>query len=81
MRQWLKHTLVALDQLANAALAPLLNAVFGIRGFGWPDETISSVLGKHYQVCKLCRLVCRLLALVDERHCQRAIERDEGVHS
>ena len=78
---WFKRVIVAFDQFLNALLGPVLDLIFGIKGFGWPDETISSVLGKHYSVCRLCRLVCRLLALVDERHCQRAIERDEGEHS
>ena len=78
MKRWLLDILIALDQLVNVLLKLPLNLVFGIRGFGHPDETISSVLGKHYQTCKLCRAVCRLLALFDERHCRKAIEWDRG---
>ena len=78
MKRWLFDILIALDQLANVLLKWPLNWLFGIKGFGHPDETISSVLGKHYQMCKLCRAVCRLLALVDERHCRKAIEWDRG---
>ena len=81
MKRWLIDLLIAIDQFFNVLLKWPLNLVFRIRGFGAPDETISSVLGKHYSECRLCRGVCKLLSLVlGERHCREAIERDEGYH-
>ena len=75
--------LIALDQLANALLAPALNAVLRPTAarFGHPDETLSSVLGKNVEAgaCVGCRLICRLLHRIDPGHCEKSIERDEGV--
>ena len=77
---WGKDVLIALDQLANVLFRLPLNWVFGIRGFGSPDETISSVLGKHYGECRLCRRFCKLLSKVlGDQHCRKAIEEDEWV--
>ncbi len=79
MKKWIFDVLIAFDQLANVAFKWPLNRVFGIRGFGAPDETISSVLGKHYDQCRFCRAVCKLLSrLLGDKHCRRAIEADEG---
>ena len=79
MRRWLFDVLIAIDQLANVVFKWPLNWLFGVKGFGYPDETISSVLGKHYHVCPLCRWVCKWLSRVlGEAHCRRAIEADEG---
>ena len=48
---YLWNLLIALDQLANALLAPALNAVLRPTAarFGHPDETLSSVLGKNVE--------------------------------
>ena len=49
MTPYLWNLLIGLDQLANALLAPALNAVLRPTAarFGHPDETLSSVLGKN----------------------------------
>jgi len=79
MQRWLLDILVALDQLLNVLLKWPLNRIFGIQGFGYPDETISSVLGKHYGKCRLCRVFCSALSkILGDQHCRRAIEVDEG---
>jgi len=78
MKRWIFDILIAIDQLANVIFKYPLDFIFGVRGFGHPDETISSVLGKHYEQCRLCRVVCKFLSLFDERHCRRAIESDRG---
>lgn len=70
--------LVGIDQLFNAMAGPLLNYIFGVKAFGNPDETLSSVFGKYRDVCKLCQHVCIFLDWVDPGHCDRSIERDEG---
>ena len=81
LRRWLIDILIAIDQLANVVFKWPLNWIFGVRGFGHPDETISSVLGKHYQTCRLCRIVCKFLSrFLGEKHCRKAVEKDEGYH-
>lgn len=62
------NILIAFDQLVNTILG------------GDPDETISSRMGKHVAngQCKLCRLICFLLDIVDKDHCTKSIEPDEG---
>ena len=83
MTAYLWNLLVALDQLANVLLAPALNATLRptVARFGHPDETLSSVLGKNVEAgsCVGCRLICRLLHRLDPEHCERSIERDEGL--
>lgn len=56
---------IAIDQFVNVA--------FG----GYPDETLSSRMGKRPK-CKVCRFICRLLNIIDPNHCQKSIEMDEG---
>ena len=70
----------AVSQVANT----ILGAIPTLRnlGFGDEDETISSVLGKLSQSgCVKCGLVCKVLdfLFMEEDHCIRAIEYDEGV--
>ncbi len=66
------NLLIAIDQLANTVL------------FGDPDETISSRLGKWLDLpknkwrYKVARVICKLLRKIDNKHCQKAIETDEG---
>ena len=83
MTTYLWSLVVALDQFANALLAPALNAVLRPTAarFGRPDETLSSVFGKNVEAgaCVGCRLICRLLHGFDPWHCEKSIERDEGV--
>lgn len=84
MTAYLWNLLIALDQLANVLLSPLLNLILrpSAARFGDPDETLSSVLGKNVEAgaCIGCHWVCRLLHLADPWHCQKSIERDEGMN-
>jgi hypothetical protein len=69
MKQYIWNLLIAIDQF--------FNVVFG----GYPDETISSRMGKHVarkDDCPLCNFLCKLLNLIDENHCIKNIENDEG---
>ena len=84
MIRWTKQLLIAIDQLGNVLLSPLLN-LFVQRGgaaFGSPDETLSSVMGKNAraQTCPLCRWICRnILNPIQRHHCDKSIEPDEGM--
>jgi hypothetical protein len=72
--------LIGLDQLVNV-FARVLNPILNPKHkFGSPDETLSSVMGKNVRAgsCRLCFFMCRILNLVDPRHCQKSIEEDEG---
>lgn len=66
--QYLFNILISIDQLANALLG------------GYPDETISSRVGKlaAQKNCLLCRWFCVLLDKLDKNHCASSIEEDEG---
>lgn len=66
IKRYIWNILIAIDQLLNALLG------------GDPDETLSSRLGKYQHRCVICRWICKLLDLIDYRHCQDAIEKDEG---
>jgi hypothetical protein len=67
IKQWWMHSWIALDQFANAFL-------FG----GYPDETISSRLGRLRPSCVFCRFVCRILNFVFRQpdHCKTALENE-----
>lgn len=78
IKRYLWNVLISVDQLANTLFGPALNFVFGVTGFGYPDETLSSVMGKYRARCRLCRVLCRMLDRVDPGHCQNSIEPDEG---
>lgn len=58
------NILIAIDQLANTLIG------------GDPDETISSRCGKR--TFKPCIWLCKLLHRVDNSHCEKSIELDEG---
>jgi len=62
------NLLISLDQLCNTILG------------GYPDETMSSRMGKHLvkKNCFLCKFICSLLNKIDKNHCIDAIENDEG---
>ncbi len=77
------NLLIALDQLFNVLLSPLLNALVRNGGarFGYADETLSSVFGKNHRrdTCRVCSFICRhILDRIDHGHCSRSIEADEG---
>lgn len=65
--QYFFNLLVAFDQLANTFLG------------GDPDETVSSRAAKAADNgTKWGCVLCKLLDYVDNGHCGRYIERDEG---
>lgn len=68
MKRYVWNLLISIDQLANALLG------------GYPDETLSSRMGKRVikKKCKVCKMICRLLDLIDKDHCYKSIEKDEG---
>ena len=67
LKKYLKNILISIDQF--------INTLFG----GDPDETISSRCHK-YKNRKICRFICRMLEKLDNGHCERALEKDEGKH-
>lgn len=67
MKRYIWNVFISLDQLANTLLG------------GYPDETLSSRMGKRVDTCPVCRFICKLLHLIDKDHCQKSIERDEGL--
>lgn len=68
MKRYLVNLAISLDQLANTILA------------GYPDETMSSRMGKKIRdnECLLCKGVCKVLNWIDPGHCKDSIEHDEG---
>lgn len=61
------NILISIDQLVNTILG------------GDPDETISSRLGKmKLKGSKFAYYMCKTLSLIDNRHCVKSIEEDEG---
>ena len=80
---YFEGVLLGLDQFANTLLRGVLNMLVRPGGarFGWPDETLSSVLGKNARAgtCPVCSWICRwVLHPIDRHHCEDAIEEDEG---
>lgn len=71
MKQYIWNLLVSIDQLFNTILG------------GFPDETLSSRMGKHIakkeNKCLLCKYICRFLDLFEKDHCKKSIEKDEGL--
>ena len=76
---WFWNILISIDQFFNVLLSPSLNWILKPKArFGYPDETLSSVLGKNRAQCKTCYWICRALHLIDKNHCEKSIELDEG---
>jgi len=69
VKKYIWNLLIAIDQLVNTILG------------GDPDETMSSRMGKHLvkKDSFLCKIICKLLNLIDKNHCVDAIEKDEGL--
>lgn len=72
MKQYIWNILIALDQLGNALTG------------GFPDETISSRMGKRlakHDKCPVCNFLCKLLNYIQEDHCVKSIEitREESM--
>jgi len=82
------NVFIAWDQLLNVLAAPFLNVIFKnpTYKFGYPDETISSVIGKNLRFYGKCAdkslvIVDRVLSKIDptsKAHSIDAIEDDEG---
>lgn len=66
MKTYFWNILISIDQLANTLLG------------GDPDETISSRMGKALPRCRMCRFICKILHPIDNNHCVKSIEKDEG---
>lgn len=68
MKQYIWNLLISIDQVCNT--------IFG----GFPDETMSSRMGKHLSKhdCPFCNMMCKFLNLFQKDHCVKAIEQDEG---
>ncbi len=84
MKIYFFRLFIAVDQLLNVILGPLLNILLAAPkgSFGYPDETLSSVLGKLRLAQEgnwLAVLLYKLLNKLDPNHCEDSIERDEGL--
>lgn len=65
MKQYIWNILIALDQLGNVLTG------------GFPDETMSSRMGKilaKHEKCPVCNFLCKLLNYIQKDHCHKAIE-------
>lgn len=69
MKMYFWNVLISIDQFINTLLG------------GFPDETMSSRMGKHLakRDCILCNFICRMLNLFQKDHCQKSLEKDEGI--
>ena len=65
MKRYIWNLLISIDQLINTLLG------------GYPDETLSSRMGKRTD-CKVCFFICKFLDLFQKDHCYKSIEKDEG---
>ena len=66
--QYIRNVAFALDRFGNAALG------------GDPDWTISQRMGQAIREdrCAGCYWVCRVLSLIDHRHCRRVYDPDKS---
>lgn len=69
MKKYIWNVLISIDQLGNTILG------------GYPDETISSRMGKRVRLgnCPFCTFICKVLHVFDKDHCEKSIEDDEGM--
>jgi len=81
LKPFIWRLLVSVDQIFNVILSVFPH--FKNKGFGYPDETISSVVGKRYYIHEdrslFIRVVYRLVDKFDPGHFKRSIEADEGI--
>jgi len=68
VKRYFWNLLISIDQLLNTILG------------GYPDETLSSRMGKQ-EDCKACNFICRVLDVFEKDHCKKSIERDEGIRT
>ncbi len=85
---YLFRVALSIDQLGNTVCQSLFNDLLiknnTIYPFGFPDETISSVLGKNKTINNLTflgRLLTWFLNLIDKNHVEKAIERNVYIKS
>lgn len=75
------RVLIAIDQIANVLLSAIPS--LANKGFGYTDETISSVVGKRYIYHKdrswFILAIYYPVEWVDKGHFARGIEYDEGL--
>jgi hypothetical protein len=67
--KYLQNLLLSLDMFVNAIF------------FGDPEETISSRIGKRVNTetnCKPCEWICWMLNKIDDRHCRKYINVNQG---
>ena len=69
MKRYFWNLLISIDQLCNTILG------------GYPDETMSSRMGKRVAKSDswFCHFICKILNKIDKNHCLDAIEKDEGL--
>jgi len=68
VKRFIWNLLISIDQLGNTLLG------------GDPDETISSRMGKRARKGdRLGICVCKVLDVFEKDHCEKSIERDEGL--
>jgi hypothetical protein len=68
IKRYIWNVLISLDQLANTLTG------------GYPDETFSSRMGKRARKGdRLGICVCKVLNVLERDHCEKSIERDEGL--
>lgn len=66
VREYVFRVLIGFDQFFNTLIG------------GYPDETVSSRLGKNRHKSKTADVICTFLDWIDPDHCFHAIENDEG---
>ncbi|MFD0825862.1 hypothetical protein ACT8ZR_09305 [Neobacillus sp. M.A.Huq-85] len=68
VKRYFWNIAISIDQFFNTILG------------GYPDETMSSRMGKHLAKhnCPFCNLICKFLNLFEKDHCVKSIETDEG---
>lgn len=69
MKRYFWNILIGIDQFVNCIFA------------GYPDETLSSRMGKRVRDNKAKKLeifLCKMLGKIEYDHCNESIEEDEG---
>lgn len=65
------------DNFMNVVLAPVLNWWFKPKyKFGYYRDPLSEVFGRNVETCKFCKFMCKILALLQNKHCQKSIVDD-----
>lgn len=85
LKKYFFNIAISLDQLGNTICAGLLDLTMikkeSHSRFGFPDETVSSVLGKNKVFDTLTlfgRFISYILNTIQKDHVEKGIEKDEG---